>query len=296
VPPLVLWSSILVDDAIEHCKTAAETFRTSKNTAASNISFGTDGTLKDQSSIKDSISAESSKFFMRLPTKISTLSQHDEEFRDFAKNIKRIKMIQGNRGTDPGSEPDLEPLNRRRSMPEMKGNDLIQLQRLAQAYPKRPKVFTREESISHLAARKFNYNDPDLAFQLTPTGPIIMGGTKEKLLLLLTTISIIKKRFILEFLSVYPYFATCEEVCDSLWNAYFDTKVPEGITEDAKPYINRVKKRVVYILTLWIQYHPKQFFAGKCIQKLGDFIEKLEDTPEKSQLLQRYEEVSILFL
>lgn len=54
-------------------------------------------------------------------------------------------------------------------------------------------TFERKESLGSIAIRSFNYNDPELVFQLSPTGPIVMGGTKEKLISLLTEISIIGK-------------------------------------------------------------------------------------------------------
>lgn len=54
-----------------------------------------------------------------------------------------------------------------------------------------PVSFKRKESIGKLAIRSFNYNDPDLAFQMSPTGPVVMGGTKAKLISLLTDITVI---------------------------------------------------------------------------------------------------------
>lgn len=54
-----------------------------------------------------------------------------------------------------------------------------------------PIAFKRKESIGKLAVRSFDYNDPDLVFQMSPTGPVVMGGTKQKLISLLTDISVI---------------------------------------------------------------------------------------------------------
>jgi len=153
-----------------------------------------------------------------------------------------------------------------------------------------PTAFTREDSFTNQMARKFNYNDPDLVFRMSPSGPIVMGGTKEKLLILLTNISVIKKRYILEFLAIYPYFATCEEVCDCLSKAYFNAEVPNEILEP-KLFRDRVKKRVLYILVKWVTNYPKHFFIGKCIPKLGEFLNKLDESPDKELLLGKYEKI-----
>lgn len=188
---------------------------------------------------------------------------------DYSNDLSTIPLIL--------STQESEPLNQNQK-PEL---NLI--------LPKGPTTFKRDESLSHRAARSFDYNDPDLSFRMTPTGPIVMGGTKEKLLLLLTNISIIETRYINEFLAVYPYFASCGEVLDSLQGAFFNTKFPPGIsTEEEKThYVSKIRKRCISVLIRWMENHPRQFFQAGATQKLTKIVEQFEqESSESAEQLQ----------
>jgi hypothetical protein len=150
----------------------------------------------------------------------------------------------------------------------------------------RPTTFVRETTLTQRAASDFDYNDRHLLFNMTPNGPVILGGTKEKLTSLLTTPSVIEVRFTQEFLAVYHYFTTCQDVLESLWSAYFHTQIPTNIHENEKAtYINKVRKRVVLVLIRWMENHPKDFYDANAILELTGLIGQIEDNDDKNRLM-----------
>jgi hypothetical protein len=145
---------------------------------------------------------------------------------------------------------------------------------------------TVETTLTQRAASDFDYNDRHLLFNMTPNGPVILGGTKEKLTSLLTTPSVIEVRFTQEFLAVYHYFTTCQDVLESLWSAYFHTQIPTNIHENEKAtYINKVRKRVVLVLIRWMENHPKDFYDANAILELTGLIGQIEDNDDKNRLM-----------
>ena len=183
------------------------------------------------------------------------------------------------------------------------------------------------ESVSKYAVRSFNYNDPDLSFQMSPAGPVVMGGTKEKLISLLSDISVIGKpsslvhkvlmmisetRYIREFLGVYPYFATCSEVLQTLHCVYHQPKVPEGLsTKDHQAFAKKIQRRfvvafhldvissnrstrVLFVLTRWLQNYPRQFYDAGCIKELQELLESIDDGPEKTVIVELFQTVRYL--
>ena len=159
------------------------------------------------------------------------------------------------------------------------------IRELALDLSNQPRAFKRDESLSQRAARNFDYNDPELLFRMSPNGPVVMGGSKEKLMLLLTNVSLIEFRYINEFLSVYPYFASTNDLIESLWSAYYETSIPQAVSgDDRAEYIQKVRKRVLLILRRWMDKYPSHFRSQNEVPKLAAFIDQIGACEEKEKL------------
>ena len=105
--------------------------------------------------------------------------------------------------------------------------------------------------------------------------------------------AIIEVRYISEFLGVYPYFCTCSQVLESLRNAYHSPKLPKEVGKAVESeYIEKIERRVLFVLTKWLQNYPRQFYDASTIQELRGFIEQLKDCPEKTVIERLYNTVS----
>jgi len=185
------------------------------------------------------------------------------------------------------STSDIPIRTRRRSIGAVDHESTIR----AKTRVNKPLQYKRHrESVSKYAVRSFNYNDPDLSFQMSPAGPVVMGGTKEKLISLLSDISVIETRYIREFLGVYPYFATCSEVLQTLHCVYHQPKVPEGLsTKDHQAFAKKIQRRVLFVLTRWLQNYPRQFYDAGCIKELQELLESIDDGPEKTVIVELFQ-------
>lgn len=99
-------------------------------------------------------------------------------------------------------------------------------------------------------------------------------------------------RYITEFLGIYPYFCTCSEVLKSLRDVYFCPKLPPGFLKASAPaYTQKIQRRVLFVLTRWLQNYPRQFYEASAIGQLREFLEELENTPEKTILGELFQSV-----
>ncbi|MCR9066892.1 MAG: hypothetical protein NXI00_23175, partial [Cytophagales bacterium] len=102
----------------------------------------------------------------------------------------------------------------------------------------------RKSSVTDELVRRFDYNDPELELKVSHHGIVVMGGTKEKLMDLLTDLGFMEIQYITEFLGVYPYFAAPLELLYNLMGCYLEPSIPSFLdTKNHQQFIQRTKKR-----------------------------------------------------
>ena len=102
----------------------------------------------------------------------------------------------------------------------------------------------RKSSVTDELVRRFDYNDPELELKVSHHGIVVMGGTKEKLMDLLTDLGFMEILYITEFLGVYPYFATPLELLYSLMSSYLEPSIPPNLEpKHHEQVVSRTKRR-----------------------------------------------------
>jgi len=108
---------------------------------------------------------------------------------------------------------------------------------------------------------------PGLLFEQSLDGLIIMGGTAEELVLLLTRVSLSDLSYVAEFLVVYHYFVSCDRVLDHLKDS-FDPQARND--QDSKSVT--VNTRVIHILKKWMNNYPVDFHDYSAVEKLKEVL------------------------
>lgn len=113
-------------------------------------------------------------------------------------------------------------------------------------------------------------NDSNLVFDANGT---IMGGTPEKLLSLITNLSLQDFHYISQFLSTYSFFLTTDDVL-------------EHLIQTCKTFSNfdsqltwLARQRILYIVTKWMKNYPSDFNEENPNEKkkLKQLIEDLSE-------------------
>merc|ERR1712137_975623 len=51
----------------------------------------------------------------------------------------------------------------------------------------------------------------------------------------------------------------------------------------------KIRRRVLFVLTRWLQNYPRQFYDSNCITDLREFLEELSNCPEKTVVVELFE-------
>uniref|UniRef100_A0A6U1WWX8 Ras-GEF domain-containing protein n=1 Tax=Vannella robusta TaxID=1487602 RepID=A0A6U1WWX8_9EUKA len=269
--PLLRWKSIMATDAFHQQSPTKE-----KPAIKRTITSEEAGTLKDSQTLARDIAIESSKFYRAMVS--------DGEL--FAKNQGPMQL------RPRGSVPIIPSLNA--SLEGLAYCDpaeyceSIESNHMKAHTPRKPPqpFIRRNSSVTNELVRRFDYNDPELELKVSHHGIVVMGGTKEKLMDLLTDLGFMEIQYITEFLGVYPYFATPLELLKDLMITYFEPAAPVNLdTKYRNQFVQRTRKRIHFILRRWIENYPSEFWdSSQATDQLQFFISQLEDNMCKESL------------
>lgn len=149
-------------------------------------------------------------------------------------------------------------------------------------------------------------SDPELVFH----NGIIIGGTPEKLLDLLTNpahegivfivnflifyllILFVDLFYITQFLTVYKYFITTAKLIEEL-SSSFKVVSKDGLSETQQLTYGWLKRqRIIYIITKWLKHHPNDFHGDS--ELCSSLMNLLVSINERS-LKELYEKVCNFF-
>uniref|UniRef100_A0A7S4I1Z5 Ras-GEF domain-containing protein n=1 Tax=Vannella robusta TaxID=1487602 RepID=A0A7S4I1Z5_9EUKA len=140
-------------------------------------------------------------------------------------------------------------------------------------------------SVADAVTQHFNINDPDVLLTLEHSHVIVQGGTKEKLFSLLIDLGFIGMRYVSEFLGVYLYFATAPELLLFLVANYKSPEVPNEFSDQEKADFRvETRKRILRVLTCWMENYPRQILEDDIFLQLSAFIGDLTDEADRNRL------------
>jgi len=144
----------------------------------------------------------------------------------------------------------------------------------------------RKSHITTTLAQRFNYDDPELELKVSTAGIVVMGGTKKKLIDLLTDLGFSEIHYIVEFLGIYPYFCSATEILKNLSSSYLNPIVPDGLTEnEIETVIERTRSRVIFIITRWLTTYAHQFATDfDSVLQLVELIKIIKDNKKQQKL------------